>query len=633
MHRWQTPIVGAALVGLATLLALTLRTALHPAGEGAREPAVIHDGGWVRSSEVAEINAPTLELQREGIEEVVEEFEDDFKMVDEGLGWSRSDPEPVKPSPRTLEVEVVTGTDSTPVPASIKLLRIDAERGWLTKVKASVKGHGAGAYTVTFPADSQPEWVVADGGDAGVGSLKWEDAAVANEKGHAARVTVHGGGRIAGRVVDASGDAVVGLRLCAIQVGSNRETLFQAAEYSARLQHLVEGAGRGYASFYTDEEGRFEVGGLREVSFVITCGIALQEYLTSQEPLGRVVANPDPVPVVLHLSESQIIVRVATPTPVGSPAANEPAGRDKWSSIQIDVHDLGPIGGEVATAGSRPSWKPRPQKGIIGNYSARFVDGRYLFHMGAEAGRRYAVRAWQDKRSTPIQTVEVGGAGRQAIVDLTIPEKPVTARLQVDINFAHVKDEHPDIGNVARVWLEDPETGIALRARTASATDQKGALLEAAPGPVRVVVEGVHAQPLPEWIMTARRRHGRTSTVVEVTPGSDIQLELALPAGGAVRVAATGADSIPESTLNRMTFKIQLQAEGSDQPEELKRLFKREDGGYSETNYWSLGTDMVSERLPAGRYTVTTRWGTWTAAPQTIEIQSGSVVELKLHLE
>ncbi len=48
-----------------------------------------------RRTEVAEMTAPTFELQREGIEDVVEEveeFEDDFETVDGDLGRSRSDP-------------------------------------------------------------------------------------------------------------------------------------------------------------------------------------------------------------------------------------------------------------------------------------------------------------------------------------------------------------------------------------------------------------------------------------------------------------------------------------------------------------------------------------------------------------
>ena len=132
MHRWQILTAGAVSLGLAVLIALALRTAQHTAGEDGRGPAAVDQGGMAQSSEAMEMAAPALDPQREAIEQAMEEVaepEDDFEIVDEGIGGSQLDPGPGEPSPRTLEIEVVTGTGMSAIPAALMLLKVDRTRG------------------------------------------------------------------------------------------------------------------------------------------------------------------------------------------------------------------------------------------------------------------------------------------------------------------------------------------------------------------------------------------------------------------------------------------------------------------------------------------------------------------------
>lgn len=151
-------------------------------------------------------------------------------------------------------------------------------------------------------------------------------------------------------------------------------------------------------------------------------------------------------------------------------------------------------------------------------------------------------------------------------------------------------------------------------------------------GKVRVVAEGRYYRQYPVGDMISRRRHGRSSQVVEITEGVDRQVEITLPLGGAVRVEASTKKPLPESSRQRK-FQVRLRGAGQLEDEVLKHLYKTHRGGSLATNTWALDEPMTSECVPAGRYHVTATLGSFPSIEKEIEIKSGAVSDLKLVFE
>ena len=585
-----------------------------------------------RGAELVEPSEDQGSVERSKVVIEEEEGDQDFEAaVSEDLGFAgRSRSVPPK---RTIRVEVYSA-EGEPAEATLELLAIDTRRGSLKGVKKDVSREGRGSYTLAFSPADEPLWITAEAGERGVGSVPWEEALRCVDEDRPVRIAVRGAGRITGQVVDGSGLPVAWLRMVAVLSDLTPAPHHSGAGYSSRVEQLIDGMGRGKAYFYSDANGEFSVGGLREGTYRIIGGMKWGEGgLEYRDPMAQVEAAANPVPIILRLRESRLFIHVTTPTLAGAPAEDEPDGRKEWLAVQVELYDLGRTDEERPEGLLANSLETRRSPIVYGQFKRQLVDGHYVFQAVVEQGHRYAVRAQQDERLSLIETVEIEDSGLQAFVELSLPRKPRTAELRVFVRFEPVVDEYPDVGNAAKIYLSDAETGLPIKVSWRGESGSESGTFTTAPiGRIMVVAEGAYYRQYPVGDMTKRRRHGRAAKVVEITEGIDRQVEIHLPLGGAVRVAASTVRPLPEQLRGRR-IRIKLRGAGQLEDVDLEHLYRTKRGGALASNHWSFGEPVTSECVPEGRYFVTATLGTLAPIEREIEIKSGEVTDLALVFE
>ena len=645
MESRSITLVAALVLGLAACGYLLLHSQLLDQRAG---PAVPLETGYASPRELVDAalsepaEVPAFDQRASAPFEVVEvieeeEGDDDFEVVVSD-GHSFPQQARAKPAMREIQVEVFSGAGE-PVEAKVQVFAKSAGPGGMNSVAKEVSHKERGNYTLTLPVVKQPLYVVADAGSAGVGSVTWAYALSCIQNGLPISIEVRGAGRIVGRVVDASGFPVARLRLCAIQAGPDPAAPFSGSGNVLSGEHLIEGAGRGRAYTTTDASGEFSIQGLREEPFVLVTGLTTERYLAQREPMARIVATAYPVPVIVRLRESQLFVHVTTPTLVGEPTEDDPGGRGQWPSIEVDLYDLG-AAAAMTPQGMTPhrttpdASVPVLRRDVLGGYGQRLVDGHYVFQAIVEEGRHYGVRARQGERSTPIQKVEVTRAGCQVFLELSLPRRPIVGELRVFVRFAAWEDDYPKQENAAYVYLVDDETGLPVKARWEGSSSSADGMSTLAPlGRLRVVAEGCSTLQHPEVMnVPIKRRHGRASTVVELTATGEQQVEITLPLGGAVRVTASTARPLTGATSG-WKYRIRLNGMGELRGDEYESLYHIRGGGIRSSRMWTLGEPMTSECIPVGRYLLTATLGSWPPIEKEIDVKSGATTDLELLFE
>lgn len=438
-------------------------------------------------------------------------------------------------------------------------------------------------------------------------------------------IQLQGPGVVRGRVQTAAGQPVAGLDL---SINSVRLGATGGYGFGSYKRLLTEGLGAPHASVRTDTDGEFEVRGLRAGDFNVKAD-------NEQTLLNPVSLPSDGEPIVLVLDHPHMVVQLVDED--GAPWQGKLARAASFWSGASKEWSVAP---RIVVAPARPSplsasWESfgfadRVRGKGLGGGSMSFETQPGVDYLVGLAG---GPGAWNP---TLVHAPESGG---RVDVELRVVPGPGMGSLSLTVS-----DANRALTDGIVVHVEDPDSGFTILS-----WDSWPFEMTLPAGDYRLAVEGSAFTDSHHGTMLRPSNHGRFATSLHITAGQVTQVEAYLPTGARIDLTLGGetedADrdavlaSWGEGVTGDLEFfatraRVRLLAEGH-WPRRVE--FRWEDtqtsaAGTHLTPNLEIGTQQVSELLPAGRYTLEAHMPGGRVASVPVTLVDGETLSVTLEL-
>lgn len=425
-------------------------------------------------------------------------------------------------------------------------------------------------------------------------------------------VALSGPGVLRGRVLESGGLPAAGLSMNA-RLASLEAPDPDRAEWSRALaSERLAGGGHCHGGGETDLDGRFEFFGLREGPYVIHGGTGGEAVRLTPSP---VFANGQEL-LLVH-ERPNLVLRV-----------RDEDGR-LWESVP------GYVGFRQLDTNAWPEWPrarvlelgtPLLPSGVPEELEGKSLAGALAFEV--RPGRSYLVGLYGGSESWRPIRVDVTSGGRTEVELHARPSRLGTLVVSAADGTRALRD------GIA-VRIEDPEGGFPLLSRIDFADTRWPQAFTLPEGLWRLVVEGRPLLDRQHGLLVEKSAHGRFETLVRVRADERTEVHAVLPAGARLRVAVSGTPcaegAVPSEqawlgpggvalTVGDPThWPMRVAFEGS-MPLNASELRSR----------LPLGTEAVSEVLPAGRWTLVGRLADGRTARTEVVLSDGRTTEAAL---
>lgn len=461
-------------------------------------------------------------------------------------------------------------------------------------------------------------------------------------------LTLRGAGSLRGELVDGAGSPVSHWPLAVVAADLDPSTGASSSFSAAESAAIVRGAGLPWATFRSDEQGRFELFGMQSGSYHV--------YADSNRSRGqRTRVTEDPVEADgsrIRLVFRRPLLAVSLLAPDGSPYQESDGGRA--SANGKDLY----------------RWPKRPvlrvvegvQHGGLGAPGSSFLKGELHaygeFTFEGKPGQHYWVSVVGDPFKPSWTEVQMPEGGGRVAVDLK-----QAAGLSHGEMVVHVLEDGRDLAEQGYpfrdfdVFVEDVDTGIVLVQSREYSRDYPYTF-RAPVGRYRVVARGKATDDNQHGTVISERVRGQAEALVELREDETLAVRLDLQDGGRLRLRLDGAaqpedlaaiyrkspqllegetpwgqDSHGVALVRAQSALVMLHRTGARHVPVI-RLKRQEEPflpGEFRTRYWALGEESLSCVLTAGTYTLTAELPGGRVARGEVAIVSGETAELLLH--
>jgi hypothetical protein len=446
-------------------------------------------------------------------------------------------------------------------------------------------------------------------------------------------VAVRGPGIVRGYVREASGKPAAALPLLVFLAALDDERGSFVSRDPVASAVAREGRGRSWATIETGEDGSFEARGLRADRYVVRAARARTpwEYphLLTPSPV-----ESDGSDLALRFERPHLAVRVVgsdgNPYPLPPASSQESADVPPESWPTTGAVFVAPVAREAILEERLRARLPVQRVGVE-------------FVVEVEEGRRYLV-GWagsaQPWRPTEVEVPE--GAGR---VEVTLTLAPDAPAGEIAVSAF---DAEQSMATQVAIRIDDPITGLPLVNR-ASFYEKPWPQTFAVPaGEYRVVVEGAPIIEFWHGRLWGPRTLGRFETLVRVVAGQTSSVTAQLPQGAKMHLVLSGnvreddreaqrgqsfygEDGI-EYWASRATLTLVPPSGWPELPEFTFVIKGSSAAGTHLTSQLPLGSDEVSQVLPAGRFRLEARMPGGRVASKEIVLVDGATTDVALEI-
>jgi hypothetical protein len=482
--------------------------------------------------------------------------------------------------------------------------------------------------------------LIADAGEAGTAAILGHEltSATASE-----RIDLHvsGPGIVRGHVRDSSGKPASGLSLrISLALLDDGEGSFagREPEMSAVAR---EGRGRSWATLQTTSDGSFEARGLRADRYVVRASTDSQEHWYYPHLLTSTPIASDGADLVLLLQRPHIAVRLldehGAPFDLPETAPKSTWGDEASISDPLDSWPKAasvlavPVASEAHLEGFRRTYLP-------GRRSGSEIVFEVEENRGYEVGWVGGSQTWR-----PSEVLVPKGAGR---IEVTLTAQAGTPMGTILVS-AFDPEQAPVFSNIA-IRIEDPSTGTPLVERNFFYNKPWPQPFEVPAGEYRVTVEGAPGCDLFHGTLQSPRPSGRYQVLVRVEPGRESTVSAYLPKGAKVHLILAGEVQEEDREAIRLQFAgmnyeleywancanlTLLPPEGWPQPATFTMVMTGSSAaGTHLTSALPLGSDSISQILPAGRFRLEARMPGGRVASKDVVLVDGETTEVALDL-
>ncbi|MFT7668666.1 MAG: hypothetical protein ACI8X5_001363 [Planctomycetota bacterium] len=550
----------------------------------------------------------------------------------------------------TIRGQVLNGLGQR-VHASVSFRVLDGMRGTVSRRSArKLTTRGDGRFELHLE-DGVSGTLFADAGEHGTGRLP--DLSISyGDPLQDLVIVVSGSGVLRGQVTGSDGEPAPALSLLLCLADLDEEPGDSKVQKTAASRLDDEGGGRSRVKISTDEEGKFEVSGLRNAPFVVRAGI--NPGLFDASPFTRLLTDqpvfPDGSLLELKINRPHLELRLVTFE--GQPMEGEPKEEKNQSPLQII---------EVPAPEFANRWSPkarpivyenigtldRPLVGRTALNHKEVAPGRFIYEW--KEGNSYLVGAKGGNFDSSLQLIQVPlGSGKTALTLTAKKELPMGEVL------VHIFANGKELKDVSEALLDlSLEDSIAKVVLLKSERFAKGYpySFKAPPGRYLAVARGKEIRGHHGGLVNPRRFAYEEVEVVLVA-GETRHVELHLTTGGYLEVALHGAPNAsdqtavddymemsgnfwvdPEDNRAKAPALAEMRIETPNRRPESVFWSTPKTGfavGLGHSSAWPLGTTQTSEMLPLGTYQLIASLPGGREARTTVVLRSDATTKVEL---